>query len=651
MAKPEFDPNKPFDVAGSADTQTAKPAFDASQPHQIVGASTAPVASPGPSNALDETLGHTGADLAAGAAAGATQGFGSRLIGAGVSAADSVQALLNRLGLAEKSPTQMNEEAKEKLSQMGMGNVPVGPTDTSQLYNASKAATDQELAARRARSPWAYGGGELAGGIYTGNKLFGAAGDVLGDVAPSLAETKSAKELYQLGKTGDVAGVAQEGIKAVAADALKGAVPGAIAGAGYSSDDNMAQGALHGAETGGLIAGGIKLATLAPALGRAAVNNVTPLRRIFGAAEKGADLSTPSMLSDQGQAENLRQENAQTNANAAQITQAQAQAGQAIGDSIDAAKKAGAMVKPNSDLIARAGDLNAALEQNPGLASKSTINSIQNRLNQLATSGLNPEDAYQLRDDLKGMIKYNTPESVKDSAKAFFGNIDPNTGLPSQGSLYDAIHQVTPGFADSMSDYYNLNKIAESMFSKGQELPEYNLFGKATPKNIYGQMGKLTEGYGDNKPVTAGFNQMIGKLQANPELAAKFGLNPASLQSGVAGAADTAAINNNINNGIGKFDITQPLSSAVKGLQPVAYGVARAGSNVANGVSKLINAPGNVLQQVGNHLKISGFNELGDNLNKAINGNDGFLRNAAIFSILQNEGAKKALGLDNASNQ
>ena len=106
--------------------------------------------------ATGENLAESGEDLAKGVTQGATFGFADEAGGGIAAGLDYTQRLLNRFGLAEKSPGQVNEELK---AQGFKGNL---PSSASEIYRQGQEETAKDFAKSEERSPWLYHTGEIA---------------------------------------------------------------------------------------------------------------------------------------------------------------------------------------------------------------------------------------------------------------------------------------------------------------------------------------------------------------------------------------------------------------------------------------------------------------------------------------------------------
>lgn len=211
-----------------------------------------------------------------GARQGATMGFGEE-IGAGIGAGlDVGQRILNELGLASPSPTQVAEQLKAK----GITNA--GPTSAQELYTQLRDEDRAAEAAAMKANPLTYGAGAITGGIAT---------------SPLMPTALTAP--VQVAKTAGL------GAK-VAAGAASAIPTGLIAGAGTSEADltqgdiqglgeDILTGGLTGAAVGGILpvvgAGLSKVASGAKKAANAIIPE--PTQRAYEKARQGISVTSP----------------------------------------------------------------------------------------------------------------------------------------------------------------------------------------------------------------------------------------------------------------------------------------------------------------------------------------------------------------------
>lgn len=186
MAKPEFDPNKPF--------ETVKPQFD---PNQAFEAGQ-------PISQLESGL--------RGAAEGATFGFAPAISGA-----------------AQALPTALQAATGGASMQ-----------DILNKYNAAREASKGEFEAAQKANPWTYGAGTLAGGLAPALLTGGASEVATGAEAlsPVMSAATTGLKMGALAGTGeavssgkDLGGIAEGAIEGGAGGAILGGAMGKLGGA------------------------------------------------------------------------------------------------------------------------------------------------------------------------------------------------------------------------------------------------------------------------------------------------------------------------------------------------------------------------------------------------------------------------------------
>jgi hypothetical protein len=195
--------------------------------------------SPTPSETPPEKRNYDmGESFTKGAVQGATMGFGDELSGALNSGMDKTQALLNKLGLASPSPSQVDEQLRQK----GFSGDLLDKNKT--MYTEGRDVARAENKEAESQNPGSYIGGNVAGGLATalipgavGSKLLTPVGNVLKGSGTAAKIGNSAINALPIGalvgagmsESNDVSGLAQD----VATGALtSGVASGALTGVG-----------------------------------------------------------------------------------------------------------------------------------------------------------------------------------------------------------------------------------------------------------------------------------------------------------------------------------------------------------------------------------------------------------------------------------
>lgn len=216
--------------------------------------------------------------LGRGARQGATMGFADELSGAVGTGLDVGQRLLNELGLAGPSPSQIGEQLKSK----GVTG-DVGPTDTMEMYQTLR---DEERAAEKAAmeaNPLTYGAGTVAGGI-------------------------AASPLMPSALTAPIQAAKGAGLGARVAAGAASAIPtGLVAGAGLSEADltqgnikGLGEDILTGGLTGAAVGGAIPLAGATLGKTKQAAGAIFPeqMKEAFKKGQAGIDITSPEFYEE-----------------------------------------------------------------------------------------------------------------------------------------------------------------------------------------------------------------------------------------------------------------------------------------------------------------------------------------------------------------
>jgi hypothetical protein len=214
---------------------------------------------------------------------GATLGTGDEFSGLVEGGADTTQMLLNKLGLADPSPTQVNED----LAKQGV-NGDLGPQSFMDMYRQGRDSNRAENAAAEQANPMSFIGGNVAGGVLPGI------------VAPQVL-------MNPLGSAAKTAPIAQKVIQG----AINAAPLGALAGGTLSNtemtydkatpDDalNFGKDVLSGAGSAAAFGGAVPLVTEPIKAGASAIKNSKMGKDVSEAWKAGLDkidLTLPDTL-------------------------------------------------------------------------------------------------------------------------------------------------------------------------------------------------------------------------------------------------------------------------------------------------------------------------------------------------------------------
>lgn len=575
--------------------------------------------------ATGENLVESGEDLAKGVTQGATLGFADEAGGAIATGLDYGQRLMNRLGLAEKSPGQINEELK---AQGFKGNL---PSEASEIYRQGQQETAQDFAESEERSPWLYKGGELAAGIASG-------------IAATPASSSSGAKLIDILRQQGGKEFAKEAGKRAAIAGLQAAPAGLAAGAGYSEgklvgatpeeQEQLLTDTLKGGATASALAGGIKLASdVAPVVAQKAseyIDDTVKNQAFLRQTKKAYDIGRAG--------EGLRGEPAKdfldevdkvvAGTISDDIMNADRQLGAKLGETIKKATDEGVLIEPNADLITK-----TVKFQSPQYQTIIDDDALV-LLDKLKSGNLNPEEAWRLRDTLKKIrARSDTPGKVKDELKVF------------NDILTESTEVKVPGYKQALADVNEFKTAVETFGKKGINLSDRSQYG-ADADDLNKLMAARVQEGGKlgtaNKDIRTGFNKMVSALESNPELLKKSGLNLDEIKKAVADQGDISSIWQGIHGYEPHSTFGKHVGWLDTGLAKT-YGISHGVGKAVTSLGKMSQWPAEKLSSVAQKLKMGTSKHLGEALENAIAKGDKFKQNAVIFTILQTPSAKSEL--------
>lgn len=582
--------------------------------------------------ATGENLGESAVDLSKGITQGTTLGFADELGGVTAAGIDYTQRLLNKLGLAGKSPGQINEELK---AQGFTGDL---PSSASEIYREGQQATAKDFAKSEERSPWLYKSGELLGGIGAGIAA-----------TPVLGETGGSKLLDILNTSGKGAFAKELGKRAGIA-ALEAAPVGLAAGAGYSEgklvgatpeeQEKLLEDTLKGGATGSLIGGTVKLASdvapIAIQKGSEALDDLVKdlkfprqIKKAFEIGKEGTGIR-----GSEASAKALAEEAATGKGVTDQLMEARRLLGQNIDEITKQATASGKVIVPDSDLLTKAVELGQEVSQNPKLLGKDASSQTFELISKLGRGELNPQEAYTLRKSLK---EISQNQQIPYESRAVFQRFN--------DSLAKGIEDQVPGFKQALKDFHDYSGATEQLFSEGLDVSPQSLYGVSRDDlikkmdEIIKKSGKMGTAYQKGE---AGLNKFYESLESKPELLQKTGLDVNKIKDTLKEASDKSSIRQGIQGYEPHAGATKHLLSADTGTG-VAYGAAHATGKAINMLGKLSKWPVDQMAKVGQKLQAGKAKFLGDALLEAIEKGDQVKKNAVIFAILQNPSARKEI--------
>jgi hypothetical protein len=518
-------------------------------------------------------------------------------------------------------------------------------------YRQNQQESAKSFKDSQERSPWLYGAGEIGGALAPALLSGGIA------AAPAVLAKQGLKKT--LGKA-----------------ALKGAGVGAVSGALSSEgtlDDEKGREKMLADAIGGGVAGGI----LAPGIEGAASVGGKGLKKFGGyLANKAGDLAEDSPLLRQMQksykegrvagteisagTESRGMQGAQQAADVDRFTDqfigAQNKLGKNIGNAVDTASQNGVTV----DLRQNAGQVISTLEDaisKNAIVDAPAAKALVQKLKVAEAKPLSPNDIRALLPELSDIAKSTEDKSLQKiiSGIQSQANNDLNTSIPNLQGLKDQYSGFLKGGPETIIGK-GMDNTNNSWLSDMSD-PEGKL---AT--NIKGLLkSSQAPGSGSTESLNT-INQVVKNLQdmesKNPGIMAKLGIDPSKLGKDMQTSADDFAISRSV---LGEDPKTNParslwsiLGGANTGRGQLLHKANLAGrqiknvseSKVADFSRQLYNMPSDQLTSVANKLKTMGLDRLGGALERGLAEKNESLKNAALFTIMQNPKARLLISGD-----
>lgn len=519
--------------------------------------------------------------------------------------------------------------------------------DWTELYRQYQQAEQGRNKLSQERSPWLYGGGELAGAVGAGLLTAGA-----GTVAPAV--TGAAGEVYTGLRAANLIGGAGAVAKSLGTTALKGAVAGGVQAAGTSEGnlDNIESRAKltdninKGTAFGGAFGAAIPIAGAAASKVGDSLKNSSFWRGIGQGFDRGRN--SASIGKTESGVERATLEKATLRDTLAdKLVGADDQIGAIYGQVLDAATEQGVQIPLTSASIKGLSAVNQLAAGNQVIASTPSFAKLQALVNKVSNLGtLSPREAVDLKDLVREVSESLDSPATQKYANALLADIK------------EALNQNVSGFKEVnglMANYRGgvLDKITDR---------PYNSIAAGKEQKVVG--GKLQEVLG--KYNTADDYSTAAREKVN---AVEGGINALEKQSpGIAeelGLGSGQAIKDDVATGSDMYDFIHKMlgnyghtggKSAVGAnilSQGASYGVgklygtAQLAGGVAKKVGHMFNLP---VEQVNNYAtKLSQSQNpmaqgVGKYLSDAIANKDDFKKNSALFIINQNPALKELLG-------
>lgn len=577
-------------------------------------------------------------------------GFSDEL-GAGIQTGlDLGQSLLNRLGLASESPSQVDT----RLASQGFtGDLTPSSKD---VYEQSLKQNRQALKQAEESNPEAFLAGQVTGGLAQGL----AGGGLLAKMGITGASTAGLPLLARMGV-------------GAAAAAPQAAVYGAGSSEGSLIGDEKAQQQLksdviNAATTGGLIGGAIP--GVGAGIGKIAdVAADSPFLRQLAKSFRLGSKEGIDIASEADQIGKLAGKSGEKSKELVdRIVETNKALGEDVGKSISNAAKNNIGIELNREIKDTATKITSAIEND-----RSLINEFGSDLAQLQSGGtVTADKAYAIK------------KKLEEFSDLIYGSNDPGTNLlqkqiSSLTDLVDAsLKTAVPAFKTASERFAQFRRLVPESIISGStptEISGITVGGlRKSKEKLYDKTKDLIENLTDTGPSSleskASFNILsknLDKLSASEkqrvlngeiteDIFKKLG-SPKELLSQIKEASDIANITK-----LGSMGASPKISkSVIQGIGDVgksaAFNVAnkigrstnipllKEGIELAGGAAKgtaavsraLFDLPDEALTRIATSLKESNPNsQLADALIDAISNGDIAKKNAAIFSIIQN---------------
>lgn len=309
-----------------------------------------------------------------------------------------------------------------------------------------------------------------------------------------------------------------------------------------------------------------------------------------------------------------------------------------------------AIIQPDPKQVAEINPFLDSLKQSGQIQNKD-LSDIANSLELYANGGLSTKQASDLQQQVKAIAFKTKDPQIQTSLMNLVDELD------------GAIEKAVPGVAEANQNIHQLLKSGrETLLSRGHD-PDVSKIKVSrlgnedlkTEDELHRILGSLRADKGEaTKESQGALNKTIANLKAlqesNPEMFQKLGIDIPQLEGQVYQAADRTALSNKLTPGQYLGDELKTgkglFGVPILGEQGLLRGANLAG-RVVKKSSDFYKLPKEGLSQAAQQLGLSGspaLKSLGDGLQQSVeSGNQGKI-NAAMFTILQNPEARKALG-------
>lgn len=507
------------------------------------------------------------------------------------------------------------------LSDVVQGQSPMSYMDKWREYQKQREAANKAL---QEESPWAYGAGEIGGGLVT-------------SLVPVGGMARGATLLPRLARAmgiGAAVGTAQ-GIGASEATIDK---PEELA-------KDAISGATMGLATGGILEGGASAVGGAVKKGKEFAQDSDFLRQLgkaYDYGKKGLNFGSSSTMDKLELVPRQRAKDV-----VGRIFEVDQQLGQQVGAALDSAQAAG--VKINVDPAIQANSekiFNTLFVQNPTLAEilEPKTAKLLKTIAQKDIGDLSPIEARALKDQLYKLSLKDLSGFNSDPA-----NFAKMVGLDLAKSIDEQLKSKIPDYKLAAKQFQTFRQLVpESIISKGTPVdyekvymgdlknPELKLY-EAT-EQMLGRAKRPGEASSEERATFEVLRRNLEQLKEKvPEASKKLGPD---YYSKLKSQADEIAA---IRQATGTDPQEGPkgvISGAVSGLSSTGRGLGMTVANKAGvasrPVSKIYNASNDKLLQAANSLKANKATEIfGNKLEKALQNKDDVAKNAVLFQLMQ----------------
>lgn len=482
-------------------------------------------------------------------------------------------------------------------------------------YRAGQQAEQARQAQARKEHPWAYGTGQVVGGITTG-----LATAPLAAAAP-VATATGAGAVQGLGES-----------TATIEDPL-----------GLLKDTAIGAGLGYGLSK--ILPGGPK--------------SVKPEKDILKRGEFFPQLEAAKRLGEEGVSLSAKPEARQAltqrlKENVEGVAEQYIAPRKTLGKALEATIKAGdqeAFPPPmQAEFFDTVGDIADAVGANVTSIGRKRASDLMQKLDALKQGLLQPSEMNALRKELSDVAANSEIPELRSILK---------TGVT---EIRDQIETLAPGFKEASKDFAQFaQKGPEALLSKGfdPELSEVFLGNMSRgdlkiAEKVKDLIGSIrsggAQGLKKQEEFFSAMNQLEKLAQENPELVKKLGIDPAKLTREIISKADEAAVAQKVAGESigqaayerGKFGLRKASESGILKAANVYGQVKKKMRDFVSGSKEDLGQAAEALKQHGG----PDLQALGDSLSNAIANNNAQARNAAIFSIMQLPSAKEILGIE-----